>query len=222
MPRAHAVFEAAPVELDAVPLGNVLLLWRWLRQRAGATWWRAAVDALRPHSHAFWASFDEREQRRFLRHARPWWDVHRHRIAPEVAGRLKRMIAEGRLEIVAGQVMGMREQAGELVVAYTRRNTPSSNPSRERRFGTAFNCTGPLGTISSTRDPMLRQMLEEELVQVDRLGIGLEVDGASRAGARLWALGPLTKGKYWEIVAVPDIRHQVASVADDIAEELRS
>ncbi|MEO6112833.1 MAG: FAD/NAD(P)-binding protein [Sphingomicrobium sp.] len=222
VPRAHAVFEAAPVELDAAPLGNVLLLWRWLRQRAGAVGWRAAVDALRPHSHAIWASFDEGEQRRFLRHARPWWDVHRHRIAPEVAGRLKRMIAEGRLEIVAGRVMRMREQAGELVVVYTRRNMPSSNPSREWRFGTAFNCTGPLGTLSRSRDPMLRQMLEEELVQVDHLGMGLEVDGASRAGARLWALGPLTKGRFWEIVAVPDIRHQVAAVADDIAEELRS
>jgi uncharacterized NAD(P)/FAD-binding protein YdhS len=42
------------------------------------------------------------------------------------------------------------------------------------------------------------------------------VAGASQA----WALGPLTKGKFWEIVAVPDIRGQVAAVADDIAVEL--
>jgi len=48
------------------------------------------------------------------------------------------------------------------------------------------------------------------------------VDGGSRvAGAeRLWAVGPLTKGRFWEIVAVPDIRGQVADVANDIAEEL--
>ncbi len=239
VPRAHAVFEAAPVELDAVPLGNVLLLWRWLQQRAGATWWRAAVDALRPHSHAIWASFDEGEQRRFLRHARPWWDVHRHRIAPEVAGRLKRMISEGRLEIVAGRVTGMievlrdapsassvapQDERMELAVAYARRNMPSPNSSREREelFGVAFNCTGPLGAMGRTEDALLGQMIGDGLIAIHVLGMGLEVDGASRAGARLWALGPLTKGKYWEIVAVPDIRHQVAAVADDIAEELRS
>ena len=36
IPRAHADFEPAPVELDEVPLGNVGALWRWLRRRAGA------------------------------------------------------------------------------------------------------------------------------------------------------------------------------------------
>ena len=58
-------------------------------------------------------------------------------------------------------------------------------------------------------------------VRPDHLGIGLEVDERSRAGRRdLWALGPLTKGRYWEIIAVPDIREQAAAVADDIEREL--
>ena len=50
--------------------------------------------------------------------------------------------------------------------------------------------------------------------------MGLDVDDRSRASDRLWALGPLTKGRYWEIVAVPDIRGQAAAVADDIESEL--
>jgi uncharacterized NAD(P)/FAD-binding protein YdhS len=56
------------------------------------------------------------------------------------------------------------------------------------------------------------------LVRPDAHGIGLDIDEGSRAiGAeRLWALGPLTKGRYWEIVAVPDIRVQAADVAEDI------
>ena len=74
--------------------------------------------------------------------------------------------------------------------------------------------------MGRTRDSLLRQMFEAGLVAVDRLGIGLAVDGESRAGERVWALGPLTKGAFWEIVAVPDIRGQVAQVADQIAEEL--
>ena len=58
----------------------------------------------------------------------------------------------------------------------------------------------------------------------DHLGIGLEVDEHSRVagGERLWALGPLTKGRYWEIIAVPDIREQAAAVAEDIARELEA
>jgi uncharacterized NAD(P)/FAD-binding protein YdhS len=33
-------------------------------------------------------------------------------------------------------------------------------------------------------------------------------------------MGPLTKGRYWEIIAVPDIRDQADQVADDIQREL--
>jgi len=35
-------------------------------------------------------------------------------------------------------------------------------------------------------------------------------------------MGPLTKGRYWEIIAVPDIREQAAQVADQIAKELKA
>jgi uncharacterized NAD(P)/FAD-binding protein YdhS len=76
--------------------------------------------------------------------------------------------------------------------------------------------------MGRTRDPLLQQMIGDGLVAIDRLGIGIAVDGDSRAAPGLWALGPLTKSEFWEIVAVPDIRGQVAAVADDIARELGS
>jgi len=55
-----------------------------------------------------------------------------------------------------------------------------------------------------------------------QLGIALDVDERSRVtgSKHAWAMGPLTKGRYWEIIAVPDIRGQAAAVADDIAMEL--
>jgi uncharacterized NAD(P)/FAD-binding protein YdhS len=131
-PRAHAEFEPAPVELGDLPKGSLLELWRWLRRRAAAVGWRAAVDGLRPHSHALWQALDEGDQRRFLRHARPWWDVHRHRIAPEVAGRIRRLIEMGRLEIIAGRVTDMWAEDAGLRARINRRAKPTPNPSRER------------------------------------------------------------------------------------------
>ncbi|MDQ3145092.1 MAG: FAD/NAD(P)-binding protein [Pseudomonadota bacterium] len=227
IPRAHAAYEPVPAELDEVPLGNVLALWRWLRRRSAGVGWRAAVDALRPHSHAIWRGLDDVQQRRFLRHARPWWDVHRHRIAPQVAERLRVMVADGRLEILAGRVSRMSEERNGLVVEICRRGRPSTasgtNGSKSQQtFAAAFNCTGPLGSMVRTRDPLLRRMIDDRLIAVDRLGMGIEVDESSRAAPRVWALGPLTKGAYWEVVAVPDIRGQVRDVADAIAKELQA
>jgi len=219
IPRGHAEFTPAPVEAEDVPHGNVRSLWRWLRHRGAQVGWRAAIDALRPHSQWLWQSLPPGEQKRFARHARPWWDVHRHRIAPEVAQQLHDMVAQGRLEIVAGRIQSVEDDGGALVVAYRRRG---SSRIVEGRFAYMINCTGPLGAISRTRDPMLKGMLADGLARPDQLGIALDVDERSRVvGAeRAWAMGPLTKGRYWEIIAVPDIRYQAAAVAEDIAMEL--
>ena len=219
VPRAHAPHEPVAVEREEVPHGSVRGLWRWLRRRGVEAGWRGAVDGLRPHSHVLWRSLDADQQKRFLRHARPWWDVHRHRIAPEVAAILKRMIGDGQLEIAAGRIKSMREGNRDLVAGIQRRGT---DEVRERHFALGLNCTGPLGAIGRTEDGVLKSLFERKMARPDALGIGLDVDERSRvAGAdRLWAVGPLTKGAMWEIVAVPDIRGQVADVAKDIAEEL--
>ena len=218
-PRGHSSNQPAPVAAEELPQGSALGLLRWLRRRAAETGWRAAIDALRPHSHPLWQSLGPEEKRRFLRHARPWWDVHRHRIAPQIAEQLAGLIAEGRLEVVAGRIVGSSQTAGGVEIEYRRRGRDSVS---SERFAYVFNCTGPLHSLDKSGDPLLQSLLQEGAVRVDELGIGLEVDTRSRvAGAeRVWALGPLTKGRFWEIVAVPDIRKQAAEVAEDIATEI--
>ena len=217
VPRSHAEADLAPVDLAEVPQGTVRGLARWLRRRSAKVGWRSAVDSLRPHSHPLWQSLDLEQQRRFLRHARPYWDVHRHRIAPEVGTGIARIIADGRLEVVAGRVVSARKAAEGIEVVFRRRHARADH---SMIVGYAFNCTGPLHAMASSKDSMLRSLLDAGEVKPDHLNIGVEVDGTCRAGEHLWAMGPLTKGRYWEIIAVPDIREQAAAVADDIKREL--
>jgi uncharacterized NAD(P)/FAD-binding protein YdhS len=120
--------------------------------------------------------------------------------------------------VAAGRIQAMREAEGGVEVEIVRRGTGSVET---RTFDTVVNCTGPLGAMGRTSNPIVRQMLDADLVDVDELGIGLKVDGNDRAGQAVWAMGPMTKGRYWEIIAVPDIRGQAARVAEDIATELR-
>jgi uncharacterized NAD(P)/FAD-binding protein YdhS len=177
--------------------------------------WRPAVDSLRPVTAAIWETLGERERQRFLRHLRPWWDVHRHRIAPAVAARIAALREEGRLEIVAGRVTEVA--AGEtLEVAIGRRG----GGTVRCRIAGVVNCTGPEGQIARARDPLIGALLGSGAAREDSLGLGLDVDAQSRvigadgrASERLSALGPLTRGAFWEIVAVPDIRGQAQAVA---------
>jgi uncharacterized NAD(P)/FAD-binding protein YdhS len=221
IPRAHAEFEPAPVGLDEIPRGSLRAPWRWLRQRSARTGWRAAIDSMRPHSHALWQGLNIVDQRRFLRHARPWWDVHRHRIAPQVADAIHQTIAEGQLEVIAGRITAASPVDGGIDVEIRRRGKSEASI---QRFDYVINCTGPLHSIERTKEPLLRALLDQGVAHPDHLGIGLDVDEYSRVGGakRLWALGQLTKGRYWEIIAVPDIREQAAAVAEDIARELEA
>jgi uncharacterized NAD(P)/FAD-binding protein YdhS len=214
VPRGHVSPPVAPLEWD--PPARLRDLVRSVR---GQNPWRAAVDGLRPHSVGLWRAFSEAEQRRFLRHLRPWWDVHRHRIAPRVAARIDAMRESGRLEIAAGRIA--RVEGDEVTIA--RRG----GGELRRRFGAVINCTGPEGSIGRIQDPLIASLLASGRARADRLGLGLAVDMDSRVAGSgpspaLYAIGPLSKGAFWEIVAVPDIRGQAAAVARTILRDAGS
>jgi uncharacterized NAD(P)/FAD-binding protein YdhS len=220
IPLPGGPHDPIPVDREQAPLPKVREIARWLRQRSAAMDWRSAIDSLRPHSHRLWQSMPLSEKRLFLRYGRPWWDIHRHRIAPQVHARIEELVSSGRLEVVAGRITSVRRTGDFLDVTYRRRG--KETPDTPQRFGYIFNCTGPLADITRTGDPLLGELLDKGEVAPDELAIGLSVDERSRTagGERLWAVGTLTKGRYWEIIAVPDIRVQAAAVADDIATEL--
>lgn len=213
LPRAHAPSTPAPVTLADVPKGSVRALARWLREQSAQVGFRAAVDSLRPHTAALWEGWSLEERRRFLRHARPYWDVHRHRIAPEIAERLQLLMEAGRVEILAARLLS--HEGSDLLLA-------DRDGTRRLRPRLIVNCTGPNGDLGRTSNPLLRQLLAHGLVATDPLALGLLTDEQDRAGSRLWALGPLTKGMYWEMTAVPDIRAQAERVAMAITKELSS
>ncbi len=220
VPRAHA--DAGPV-VGAVPRpaerGSWLL--HRLRQRSREVGWRHAVDELRPHTQSLWRLHDHAAQARFLRHARPWWDVHRHRLAPAVAQRVEVMQAEGRLVFTAGRVVAATAAPGgtpaPVRVTIRRRGQQVEEALAVDRV---INCTGPEGDITRAAPPLLAALIASGRARADAHRLGLEVDHVGRmfdaAGHpqdSLLAVGPITRGEAWESIAVPDIRRQVWSMA---------
>ena len=214
-PRAHAA--VTPSLLDMRPPPTALGLLRHVRARSTAVGWRAAVDELRPYTEGLWTAADMNERRRFLRHLRAWWDVHRHRIAPEVAEKIATMRAAGRLEILSGKLIAVMRDGPRALVSYRPRGTEDIRTIHVRRI---INASGPQGDLLRTEEPLLRRLLARGLIRPDPLRIGIDVTQQSEViGANgesrptLLALGPMTRGTFWEIVAVPDIRRQTWAVA---------
>jgi uncharacterized NAD(P)/FAD-binding protein YdhS len=81
-------------------------------------------------------------------------------------------------------------------------------------------CTGMMFSPHQSRNPVLQTLLRDRLARPDALGIGLDVtsdcaiiDARGRPSPRLFAVGPLTRGRFWETIAIPDIRMQCADLA---------
>ncbi|MGZ8312061.1 MAG: DUF6356 family protein [Allosphingosinicella sp.] len=217
VPRAHADAPHSPAEFRATPEGPLSHRLRRFRTRAGRIGWHAAMDELRSLIQDLWRATAPAERERFLRHLRPWWDVHRHRAAPAVARRITRLRETGRLQIHAGRIVGAQAVEQRIRLFWRPRGLDDLLPLEADRI---VNCSGPNIGLAETSDRLLRKLLDKGMVRPDRLGLGMEVDehcrtvGADGAPVEtMFALGPLTRGRFWEITAVPDIRVQAEELA---------
>ncbi|MBZ9646103.1 FAD-dependent oxidoreductase [Sphingobium sp. 3R8] len=218
-PHAHAPAPPCAVRVER-PAGPVSLLLAGVRKRAAEIGWRNAVDELRPFSADMWRAASAAERSRFLRHLRPYWDVHRHRVAPQVAERLDGLRARGRLAVRAAKVETATPDGDGLIVELRPRGGEQNETLTVTRV---INCTGPLGDLRRVTDPLLRNLFDRGDIRPDPLAIGIDVDrqchaiaADGRAQPRLHVVGPMTRGAHWEIVAVPDIRRQVWALARQV------
>ncbi|MFZ1887525.1 MAG: FAD/NAD(P)-binding protein [Candidatus Binataceae bacterium] len=228
LPRRHLEASAtpaiAPFELDALPASARGML-HAVRARiefesGNGVPWQSVIDALRPVTQDIWRRASPPERVRFIRHLRAWWDVHRHRVAPEIGARIDAAQASGQLVFHAGRIAGYRIDDPLVRVEYRSRGSAKLKSLRVARV---INCSGPSADYRRIDDPLIQSMLQSGLVRSDPSRLGLEVTselnlvGANgTANPRLFALGSVTKGAYWEIIAVPDLRSQCEALAEHL------
>lgn len=179
--------------------------------------WQLAVDRMRGSTPALWRALSIEDQRRFLRHLRVWWDVHRHRAAPEIFVRAEELQRSGKLRVLAGEVSSA-EKAGKQYEIFHRQR--GSMVRHRLEVSAVINCTGSNMDLTRSTDPLIQQLLTEGLARAHPTGIGFDLDenarvidarGQSQAG--VYAIGPITQGAFWESTAVPEIRTQAAAIA---------
>jgi uncharacterized NAD(P)/FAD-binding protein YdhS len=225
-PQRHLPASTAPApRAESVPTSLVDLT-AFLRREAdraqaeGADW-RAIVDALRPFTGDVWAEMSMADKARFLRHIRPWWEIHRHRMAGPVADRIESAIADGQLRLYGGRIKSFESHGDRVTVHYRVRGTDRMDRLTVSRV---VNCSGPGCDYARISHPLIRSLLETGMVRPDPLNLGLDVtrncalkDRRGAISGRLFAVGPVTKAAFWEMTAVPDIRRQCEYLANHLS-----
>jgi uncharacterized NAD(P)/FAD-binding protein YdhS len=188
--------------------------------------WECVIDALRQQATAVWQGLSPSGRRRFLRHLRVWWDVHRYQIAPQLDRVLEENQRSGRLKIVKADIRAIETYQGSFHISLRLRGR-QQHPEVERFFDAVVNCTGPdHGTVVQS-NPVLRAMAARHLLRADPQGLGIEVDQFARVIAadgtpsrNLFVAGPLARGYFGELMGLPQVSLQPERLAVTIAELL--
>ncbi|GAA2515254.1 FAD/NAD(P)-binding protein [Pilimelia columellifera] len=218
LPRAHRPGRAGarPEPWPPRVVGLRRLVRAVREAAAGEGSWRVAVDGLRPHLDDLWQGLDLAEQERFLRHLARWWEAHRHRMAPVVAGQIAALCAEGRLVVRRAAVRGIRADADSgLWVRAT-------DSDVDEPFGAIVNCTGP-GRWPAEASSLAGRLAAAGAARPGPFALGMDVDadGAvldrmGRPHPWLFAVGPARRGRLWETTAAPEIRDQARALANHL------
>ena len=178
-------------------------------ERCGGDW-REAVTFVRHMAPTLWMRMPESDRRRFLRHLRAQWDVHRHRLPAEVLQRIDEVRHHGRLHIHAGRIERAQERAGRIDVTWRPRGAAQS---RTLSVDKVVNCTGPDYAIARSPELLWRNLVQCGLCVPDALELGLRtgpngaiIDADGWPGPHLFYVGPMLRADHWEATAVAELR----------------
>lgn len=219
-------YGSKPARLDVKTLPHSLrALIHAVRQEAATLLaqggdWRSVMESLRHDTALLWQQLLLVDKKRFLRHLQPYWDTHRHRIAPDVAAYIEKVRQSGQLKLITGRVVDTTPGAVKVKPRFAK-DTVTLNAEW------VINCSGFNPAYNQIQNPLVRAVLEQGLAQVDATGLGflMATDGAllDKAGhpsQQFFTLGTPCRGVYWECIAVPDIRNQALQLAERLLQKI--
>lgn len=225
--RGHAASPQEPHgDFVTRPIRSARLLTRRIREAIeqaaifGVSW-HAVLDAVRAQGREIWGNLPVVERLRLVRHLRPFWDVHRFRIAPQVEAALVAASARGQLETLAASVAAVSYHAGRIRTALKRSHAAGTTI---RDFDAVVVTTGPAHNAVIDSQGYLAGLAEEGLVLPDPVRLGLWCDEHSRALDHegwpvpgLYVAGPLARGTFGELMGLPQVSDHAAAVAAEVA-----
>jgi uncharacterized NAD(P)/FAD-binding protein YdhS len=227
--QSHRTHQPRPLLNLPVEFKTPVGAFRWIRREisvaeAAGFDWRAVIDSLRPHTARIWQSWTPFQRGTFLRHARNLWDIHRHRIAPQVSDQLGILVEDRDLIIHRGKLLSAIPDGEHTKITWKETNTGDSYVLSVARI---INCTGPVRDYAQMDSPLIDSLRSSGWLTPDALKLGIETDPDGRLLGcngkpvdRLYTLGPTRIPSLWESIAIPEIRNQAAAVAQLIAKEI--
>jgi uncharacterized NAD(P)/FAD-binding protein YdhS len=183
--------------------------------------WHAVLDALRAQGGEIWRNLPMSERRRLVRHVRPFWDVHRFRVAPQIDAVVSAGLRDGDIRVLAGSVAHMARVGENVAVTFRRRR---AGGTEEGEFDAVVITTGPAHRSILQSQSWLDSLGAAGYLRPDTVGLGLAcsetsraLDSENREVDDLFVAGPLARGTFGELMGLPQVNDHAIFVAAQIS-----
>lgn len=229
VPKPHRPGYTTVSELKLPPTGplsindamGIFLAEECRLQVAGGDW-RDAMDSMRRVTPELWRRMPLKDRKWFLNNVQRVWEVHRFRMAPEIARRFDELVVKGRIVVSAGRVARLEPSQGGAIASLA---TLGSTEQIEVQH--VINSTGASGNILDDPPPLIRELIEAGYVRPDDLLLGLDVAPDGRAitasGApskHITVIGSLRRGVEWESIGMTELKKQAPVIAEGLVRDL--
>ena len=184
--------------------------------------WREVVTFVRQLAPTLWRRLPHLERRRFVRHLQAYWDIHRHRMPPQLGARIESLRQNGQLRVNAGRIDSVNAAGDQLRVSWRPRGSGST---ATLTVDLLVNAMGPDYVLKRGSVPLLNSLRSAGLVSEDALNLGLRtaphgacVDSQGRSSERLYYLGPMLRADHWEATAATELRNHAEQLAAHLAD----
>ena len=196
---------AAYAEVPTSPLSLLQLVRSEVRRAAElGIPWTSVVNDLRAYTPMLWQNWDLSQRQQFLRHVRPYWEVHRHRLPAASIAALNALEGRGQLMRFGARLADVSANEQGFCVRFVPRG---AKEAQTLDVNWILNCTGPQSLGKKLNESWIQSGMAHELLKADALNLGIEL--STTANDRLHLIGPPRKGSSWESTALREIRQQV-------------
>ncbi len=130
------------------------------------------------------------------------------------------------MRIVAAHIVDAEREGAKITATLFLRG---EDKTETITVASILECTGLPDDPRRSANPAISSLYAGGLIRSGPLAIGLDldqhcavIDAEGAVSTRLFAIGPLTRGVFWESIALPDIRNQCASLAALLADRLET
>lgn len=224
LPLAHAPYEPYGFpEYSIEPTTDIGTLLRSVRtyykaHRDKGLDWRDLIDRIRTQVPQLWKALNPKSKTRFIRHLKPYWEIHRHRAPAVILNTINEAVRAGRFTLLKGRILEVKNTDGALDITVI---------NQQKRIALhanyLLNSSGLQQNISLTSDPLLKKLMERGYMIPDGNGLGIETDddGAlecTQGEKNIFTLGALRRAAVLECTAAKEIGEQAFQLSQTLLE----